>query len=139
MHRRGYSLLEVALAVALVGGTLAPALALVRDGLELSRVTDRHQLIANFAVAKLEEELGKVATTWTAAQTTGSFAAEGFASLRYVASRSDSPAAGGITGRLMAVQVAVFDDTNGNAAQDAGERCTIFRTKVAKLATYAAS
>ncbi|QDU89913.1 hypothetical protein Pla175_33100 [Pirellulimonas nuda] len=137
--RQAYSLLEVALAVALVGGTLVPALRVVRDGLELSRTTDRHQLLANFAVAKLEEQLGVIATTWTSGQTTGSFTAEGFASLRYVAVRSDSPADGGIASRLMNVTVTVFDDANTNATLDAGERNTVFRTKVARLATYVAS
>lgn len=137
--RSGYSLLEVAMAIALIGGTLVPALALMRDAMELSGVTDRHQLIANFAIAKLEEELGVVATTWSSGQTTGTFAADGFASLRYVATRSDNPSAGGISARLMSVEVKVFDDANANGAHDADEKNAVFTTKIAKLATYVAS
>lgn len=134
--RRGYSLLELTLAIALAAGTLAPALALLRDGMAVSRKTDEQLLLTNYAVRVLEERLAVVAAGWQEGAVTGSFVAEGFASLRYVVTSSDDPANGGVVDELMHVSVTTYIDQNANATQDAGELSCSFRTKVANLGAY---
>ncbi len=123
-------------ATALVAGTLAPALAVMRDAMAASRESARRNLLATYAVQALEYAAGITMQTWANGTATGNFAGEGHPAIRYVVTRSDDPASGGITGRLMHVQVAMFDDANGNTALDANEVVVRFRTKVARLLTY---
>lgn len=134
--RRAFSLVEMIAATALVAGTLAPALAVMRDAMAASRESARRNLLANYAVQVLEHNSGGTMQSWTTGTTTGNCAADGHAAIRYTLTRSDDPADGGIDDRLMHVQVTVFDDVNGNASRDANEIAVRFRTKVAKLLTY---
>jgi type II secretory pathway pseudopilin PulG len=135
--RRGaYSLVELIAATALVTGTLAPALAVMRDAMAVSRETARRNLLALYAVQVLEYSSGASMQGWTPGTTTGNFASEGHPAIRYVVTRSDAPANGGLTNQLMHVQTTVFDDANGNSTLDAGEESVRFRTKVARLLTY---
>lgn len=137
--RTAYSLLELVLAVALVGGTLVPALALMRDGMELSRTTDQRLLLSNYAVQKLEERLALVAAGWTTPvddSTTGDLAADGFSSIRYIVTWSDLAANGGLPDQLMHITVTAYLDEDGDDTFDASEPSSVFRTKIAKLATY---
>lgn len=139
--RGGYSLLELVLAVALVGGTLAPAMALLRDGMELSRTTDQRQLLTNYAVQKMEEKLPTVAAGWTTPvdlTETGDLAADGFASLRYIVTVSDLATNDGLPDELMHVQVTTYIDQDNDDALGADEPQSTFRTKIAKLLTYVA-
>ena len=81
LHRRlprtGYSLLELVAAVALIAGTLVPAMELMRDGLQMSIETDRRVLLAGYGVSEMERLLGATAAVWTTGATTGDFAADG--------------------------------------------------------------
>jgi type II secretory pathway pseudopilin PulG len=136
LRRRAFSLVEMIAATALVAGTLAPALAVMRDAMAASRESARRHLLANYAVQALEQNAGATMQNWTTGTATGNFAADGHPAIRYVLTRSDDLADGGIDDRLMHVQVTVFDDVNGNATHDANEIAVRFRTKVAKLLTY---
>lgn len=134
----GYSLIELMFAVALVAGTLVPALALIRDGMEASDNTDKHRLLANYAVSKLEEHLAITAAAWTLGTDSGDFSADGFADIRYGVTTSDLPANGGIEDALMHVQVTTYFDSNGDDAYTAGELRCDYRTKIGKFASYEA-
>jgi prepilin-type N-terminal cleavage/methylation domain-containing protein len=134
--RRGFSLVEMIAATALVAGTLAPALAVMRDAMAASRESVRRNLLANYAVTELEYSAGATMQDWTTGVTTGDLASEGHPEMRYTLNRSDAPADGGLTGRLMHVRVTVYDDANGNMLLDANELAIDLRTKVAKLFTY---
>lgn len=135
-RRSAYSLVEMIAATALVGGTLAPALAVMRDALAASREGARRQLLANYAISVLESTAGGTMQNWTTGTTTGNCAADGHPAIRYTAVRSDAPADGGVTGLLMHIQVTAFDDENGNGVLNSGEESVRFRTKVAKLLSY---
>lgn len=124
------------MAIALVAGTLAPALALVRDGLALSETTDQKALLTNYAVCKVEEHLALVAASWTSGTANGDFAADGFSNIRFTVTQSDSVADGGIVGQLMHVQVTTYIDSDGDDALDATESRCDFRTKIGKFASY---
>jgi hypothetical protein len=123
-------------ATALVAGTLAPALAVMRDAMALSREASRRNLLANYAVEALEYAQGITMQNWATGTSLGNFASDGWPNIRYSVTRSDSPANGGLTNRLMHVQVLIYDDSNGNAARDANEIAVQMRTKVSRLLTY---
>jgi type II secretory pathway pseudopilin PulG len=132
----GFSLLEMVLATALLAGTLAPALAVMRDALALSRETTIRSLLANYVAQKLEEHSALAIGAWTSGSATGTFSAEGHPEIAYNVTRSDSPAEGGITGSLMHVWVTVFEDLDADLNPGSGEIQVSMRTKIAKLATY---
>jgi hypothetical protein len=135
--RTAYSLLEVVLASTICLTALAPALALMRDGMaNASKIDTRHRLLI-CGVSKMEEQLAIVAASWTTGTASGDFTADGAAGIRFAAVRSDAPASGGITNRLMNISVTVYSDDNGNAALDATELQSTFTTKVGKLVNYA--
>ena len=134
--RRGFSLLEMIAATALTAGTLAPALAVMRDAMAVSREGVKRNLLANYAVKVLEEQSAAVMQNWTNATSSGNFSADGNSTLKWIAVKSDAPASGGLTNRLMHIQVSTYEDVNGNSAADATELKVNFRTKVAKLASY---
>lgn len=123
-------------ATALVAGTLAPALAVMRDAMSMSREGLRRGLVANYAVQVLKAQAALVMQNWTSGTVTGGFSTDGYASIKYTAVKSDAPASGGLTNRLMHIQVTAYDDANGNSVADAGELKSTIRTKVAKLASY---
>jgi hypothetical protein len=123
-------------ATALVAGTLAPALAVMRDAMAASRESARRNLLATYAVQTLEYAAGASMQGWTTGTFTGNFASEGHPAIRYSVFQSHLPPDGGIANRLMHVRATVFDDANGNSALDSGELAVSFRTKVAKLLTY---
>ncbi|MCA9240003.1 MAG: hypothetical protein KDA37_07380 [Planctomycetales bacterium] len=134
--RRGYSLLELVLAVALAAGTLTPALVIMRDGMEISRETDYRLLLTNYAVQKLEERMAVVAASWVEGTATGDLSADGFSSIRYAVTSSDEVVDGGIVNFLMSIEVTTYVDEDSDDSLDAEEpRCT-FRTKIANLSSY---
>jgi hypothetical protein len=131
-----FSLLEVVLASAICASALVPALAILRDGMRLERDIDARHLLLIYGVSKLEEQSAVVAATWADGDLGGDFAADGHADIRYLVTRSDSPADGGIADRLMNISVTTYRDDNGNDALGAGEPCITFTTKISKLASY---
>jgi prepilin-type N-terminal cleavage/methylation domain-containing protein len=134
--RRGFSLLEMIAATALTAGTLAPALAVMRDAMAVSREGAKRNLLANYAVKVLEEQSAIVMQNWTNATSSGNFSSDGNNTLKWIAVKSDAPASGGLTNRLMHIQVTTYEDANGNSAADSTELKVNFRTKVAKLLSY---
>jgi hypothetical protein len=124
------------MATALVAGFLVPTLAVIRDSLEVSSDQNRRNLLANYAVSVLESQCAKRMMNWTSSTVIGDFTADGHANIRYQAVASDDPVQGGIVGKLMHIQVTVFDDTDGDGVADADERQVHFRTKIAQLESY---
>jgi hypothetical protein len=122
--------------IALMGATLTPTLALVRDGIDLSQETDRRQLLANYAVSQVEQQLGVAAATWVTGSYTGDYSADGLASVRYVTVCSDSPVNGGVVGQLMDIRATCYWDANNDDALNANELRTVFRTKIGRFSTY---
>jgi hypothetical protein len=135
-RRHAFSLLEMAMASTLVAGTLVPTISVMRDAMAKSRDLNRRNLLANYAVSVLEAQTAVIMTNWTSSTVTGNFTADGHASVRYSAVRSDAPANGGLSDQLMHIQVTVFDDTDGDTTLDSNELSVLFRTKVARLQSY---
>lgn len=134
--RRGFSLVEMVAATALVAGTLAPALVVMRDAMTVSRETTRRQLLANYAVQGLENCAALTMQNWTNGTATSSAAADGHPAIRTQVTKSDSPGNGGLVGRLMHLQLVVYDDADNDSILDANELNVRVRTKIAKLTTY---
>jgi hypothetical protein len=131
-----YSLLEVVLASAICSTALVPALALLRDGMTLASSIDKRHLLLIYGVSKMEEQMSIAAATWSEGTAAGDFAADGYANIRFVASRSDDVGSGGIVNRLMSVSVTTYSDDDGDDTLDAAEARNILTTKIAKLVTY---
>jgi hypothetical protein len=100
-----------------------------------AKIDTRHQILI-YGISKMEEQLAIVAASWSTGTITGDFSADGAAGIRFSAARTDAPASGGITNRLMNVTVTVYSDDNGNSTLDAGELQTTFTTKISKLVNY---
>ena len=134
--KRAFSLLEVVMASALCSIALVGGLALLRDGLQASRTIDQRQLMTNYAVSLLEQQLAIVAASWTSGSSSGDFAADGNANIRYTLTRSDAEADGGLVDQLMHIQVMTYVDEDGDDTFDADEKSCTFRTKVGKFSLY---
>ena len=133
---KGYSLLEVVLASTICATALVPALAFLRDGTVLTDTIDKRHLLLIYGVTTMEEQMAVVAANWTEGTTSGDFATDGHANIRYTVTRSDDPASGGIVDRLMSISVTTYNDDDGDDTLDAAEMRTILTTKVGKLVTY---
>jgi hypothetical protein len=132
----GYSLLEVVLAAGICASALVPALAYMRDSVKLGEIIDKRHLMMIYGVSKLEEQMAIVAATWATGTVSGDFAADGHANIRFTVTRSDAPANGGITNRLMAISVTTYSDDDADDILDANEMQTVLTTKIAKLVSY---
>jgi hypothetical protein len=108
----------------------------MKRGLELARDVETVQLTTTLCVSKMEEHLAYAGHGFTTGNFSGNFATDGYASMRFTASRSDTVLAGGIPDRLMAVTVTVWQDDNGNGVLNSGEISTSFSTKVARMGIY---
>jgi hypothetical protein len=133
---KGYSLLEVVLAASICASALVPALAFMRDSISLGEIIDKRHLMTVYGVSKMEEQMAIVAATWATGTVSGDFAADGHANMRFTVTRSDAPAGGGLTNRLMAISVTTYSDDDADDALDANEMRTVLTTKIAKLVNY---
>lgn len=136
--RTAYSLLEVVLASAICASALVPAMAYLRDGMELANKIDTKHLLLIFGVSKMEEQIALVAASWTMGTINGDYATDGYTNLRYTATRSDDAGSGGITNRLMSISITTYSDENGNDVMDSSEPRLVLATKISKLLTYEA-
>ncbi len=136
LRRSGQTLMEVGLAVVLLAGTLAPALTLMRRGLEYGRDIDRRNAMTTLGTSTLEQYAARTMAVWTTGTLSGTYATEGYADLRYTLTRSDAAASGGIANRLMALQLTAWHDANNNSVRDANESYVILATKVSKVRGY---
>ena len=123
-------------ATALMAGTLAPALVVMRDAMAVSREGVKRHLLANYAVKVLEEQSALVMQNWTNATSSGNFSSDGNSTLKWIAVKSDAPASGGLTNRLMHIQVTAFEDKDDDGVTDSNELKVTVRTKIAKMTHY---
>lgn len=135
-RRRGSSLLEVVLATVLISVALVPAMRLMRDGLAVGREIEARDQLTTLSTSKLEEHLALVCADWLTGDFTGSFAAEGHPTFRFLVRRSDAAGNGGIVDQLMAITATTWEDADGDGALSSGETSVILGGKVAKIASY---
>jgi prepilin-type N-terminal cleavage/methylation domain-containing protein len=132
----GFSLLEMLAATAIVAGTLAPALAVMRDAMAISREAVQRNLISNYAVQVLEGQAALAMQNWSNGTVSGNFASDGYTTIKYTAVRSDAVASGGLVNRLMHIQVTAYEDKDADSVADSNELKVSVRTKVAKMTNY---
>jgi len=99
-RRRGFSLLEMVAAAVLMTSILAPSLAVMRDSMAQSREMNVRNLLASFAVQKLEEQASVSMRNWNNATDEDDFAAYGHPEIGFNTSMSDDPSDGGIVDQL---------------------------------------
>ncbi len=134
--RRGYTLIEVAMAGGLTAATIVPALVLMRDSIETGWEIEAQQMCTTLAVRKMEEGTARVTANFEAVGEVGDFASEGYADYRYVLWSSTSALYGGQPDRVMVVATYVWYDADSNDIFNAGEEIYLIATKVANLALY---
>jgi len=139
VRRGGVSLLELVAGIIIMGTAIYPALRLMRDGMTISRDNETRNLVSSYCVSILEQQLAQAAAGWTNGTSTGNNSGDGYASVKYTATRSDAVVDGGVVGKLMAITVTAWYDTNGNGSVDTGEIKITMATKVAKMSLYQAA
>jgi len=136
LARSGYTLIELVMAASLTALAIVPALAVMRDSIELGTSLDSQNMITTLCVAKLEEHLALAAATFDEAKDSGNFSSDGHSELRYTVTRSTAGIDGGIADQLMAVTVTVWNDADSDTNQDADESSLTLASKIAKMAKY---
>lgn len=131
-QRRGGSLLELVAASTIIAVALVPSLRMMRDAVRISRETETANLMATFAVSKLEEHLVLTAGNWNTSDTSGDFSAENYPDVLFTVVRTDE----GVGTGLMSLTATVWDDRDDSGEWEAGEPRSVFATKVAKCASY---
>lgn len=129
-------MLELVAATTIITIALVPALRLTRDGITQMQGLELAEMRVSLCASKLEEELSKTAALWQLQNSTGSFAAEGYAELKYTVTKSDATSDGGSPGRLASISVVVWHDADKNNSLGADESRTNMATKIAKIVSY---
>ena len=136
LRRCGYSLLDTLAAGTVLAIVLVPAYSAMRQGLEWSRDAAALQNTTTLCVAKMEEHLATVASSFSAATDSGNFSADGFAEFKYSVTCTDNAVSGGIPDQLMVITATVWQDDDNDGVLDDGEISTSLSTNVAKITTY---
>ncbi|MCA9174115.1 MAG: hypothetical protein KDB14_06465 [Planctomycetales bacterium] len=130
--RRGSTLLELAAAMAMTAIVLVPTTRLlVRSG-ELDERLLRMTAMRNACVDRVHRQLARLAHDFRELSVTESLSSEGYPDVRSLTVCTMSPGRGGISGRLMVVDVAVWLDRNGDGVRQASESTYRATTKVAR-------
>jgi prepilin-type N-terminal cleavage/methylation domain-containing protein len=130
--RRGFSFVELIAAISIMAITIVPATQYLAESMILRRRLERDGILVTLAIKTIEEQMAVINGGFTTAQTTGTFAAQGFPELGYEIVRTDAVAQGGIPDLLMAVMVRVWSDDDGDVVIDTGESVVELNTKMAR-------
>jgi len=130
--RRGYTLLELLAAAAIVSATITPALALMRDNMVLTRKIDDYNLLVTLGVGVMERQLALAAADFAESSSSGDFGSLGRDDLHYQVTQEWSTGAGGIPDRLLVIQVTTWRDGDGDGALNSEETRVQYSTKAAR-------
>ena len=128
----GFSLLEVVACLTVLALILVPTTGFMQDVLQGESVQQARGELIHLAHGKQNEFCHVVRTRFRDQSQTGTFANQGHPDLRYSVASSQSPALGGVPGRLMAVQTIAWQDADGNQRLDASEAACQLWTCVAR-------
>ena len=134
--RKGNTLIELVAATTVLAIALVPALRLMRDALAVEEEIEYAAAMSTLCVNQLEQSLAKTEAAWNTTAESGSYSSLGYSRLKYTVSKSDAPANGGLTNRLIAITATVWDDADSDNVLDTGEKRVQFSSKLAKLAVY---
>lgn len=134
--RKAQSMLEVVAAASVLAITLAPATQIMRRAMIVNAELEQNNALATLGASKLEETMAKTCASWDITSLTGDFSADGVSLARFEVTRSEDASAGGIPGRLMAISVVVWMDTNRDGIRDSQERQVRYATKLARNKSY---
>ncbi|MEO1526859.1 MAG: hypothetical protein AAFX06_15590 [Planctomycetota bacterium] len=134
--RLAQTMLELVAATTIMGIALVPALRLTRDRIERTEELERAEMRVSVCVSKLEEEMARTVANWDLTDRSGSIATPGHTGIRFVVTKSDSLADGGIPDSLAVVDVTVWHDDDGGSDIDVDEHAIRLATKVARLTSY---
>jgi hypothetical protein len=134
--RRGNSIIEVVAASVIIAAALVPALRMMRDNLIIGRDVENADMMSTLCASRLEQSLASVCGTWDTTTLTGNYSAQGYSNLKYMVTKSDQVADGGIVNRLMCLTAIVWDDTDGDNSLDSNEKRVRYSSKIARFVSY---
>lgn len=132
----GQTMLELIAATVIIMIALVPALKLTRQRFANTKELEHSELRLTLCTSKLEEELARTASQWDLNTQRGNFQTAGYSDVRFLVSKSDAVAAGGIPDALATIDVTVWHDLDANGTLDPDELSVRLATKLAKLVTY---
>ncbi len=130
--RRGFTLVEVIAATAILAICIVPATKYLADSMTLRRELERERTLVILAIQTIEEQMAVINAGFTTAQQTGTFASQGFPEIAYEIVRTDQATDGGIPGLLMTIAVSIWSDDNGNLLLDSDEAVVELHTTMAR-------
>lgn len=129
-------MLELVAATTIIALALVPALKLTRDSLMSMEALERNEIAANLCASMLEEELARTASSWSLSGRQGNFSAVGRPELKFMVTKSDAFADGGVPNSLAVIEVVVWYDADAGNDPDADEPQTRFSSKLARVLSY---
>ena len=129
-------MLELVAATTIITIALVPALRLTRDSFARGEELEAAEMRLVLCTSKLEEAMARTAATWDLTTLTGDFSDIGQGNLRFITTKSDAIADGGVPDTLTTIQVIVWLDTDAGNDLDPTEPQIKLATKMAKLISY---
>lgn len=133
--RLGQTMLELIAATTIIAIALVPALKSMRNNLDSLDRLERDETLVRLCTSQLEQELALTAGTWDLTSSSGHFGPAN-PDFRFIASKTDSPAEGGVVGELAVIDVVVWHDADGGNDLDADEQQSRLATKLARVISY---
>lgn len=135
-RRRGQTMIELLAATTIITIALVPALRLTRDSITHSEELENAEMRLALCTSKLEEEMARTAATWDLSTQIGDFSSIGRSELRFIVTKSDALANGGIPDALATIDAVVWHDEDLGDDLDPSESQVRLTTKMAKLISY---
>ncbi|MCA9136316.1 MAG: hypothetical protein KDB00_06150 [Planctomycetales bacterium] len=129
-------MLELVAASTIIGIGMIPALKLTTKGVTHANDLELSETLLSLCASKMEEEMARTMAGWDLNDHQGQFSIAAHPELRFQVSKSDSSVDGGLPGKLAAIQVVVWQDTDADAIVDSSEHNVWLATKLAKLTSY---
>ena len=131
-RQRGFTFVELIAATAILAICIVPATKYLADSMTLRRHLEEERVLVMLAIQTVEEQMAVINGAFTTTDETGTFASQGLPEIAYEIVRSDAAAGGGIPNLLMAINVCVWSDENGNLVHDSNEAMVELHTKMAR-------
>ena len=131
-RQRGFTFVELIAATAILAICIVPATKYLADSMTLRRQLETDRTLVLLAIQTIEEQMAVINGGFTTTDEKGTFASQGLPTLAYKVRRRDASKHGGIPGLLMAIEVEIWEDTDGDLHRDPDEPRVKLHTKMAR-------
>lgn len=130
--QRSFTFVELIAATAILAICIVPATKFLADSLTMRRELEQQRTMVILAIQMIEEQMAVINGAFTTTDEKATFASQGLPTLAYRVRRRDESNKGGIPGLLMAIEVEVWEDTDGDLHRDPDEPRLKLHTKMAR-------